>query len=93
MAAGKVAEGFSNEQAPEAPEAPEALPIGPLAVAVNPGSEPVVEGITEDLGVVLPMPSGKGEGAGENAESLLTEVGGAISGGNCCAPASCFQMR
>lgn len=89
VAAGKVAKGFSKEHAPEAPEA---LPTGPLAIGVNPGSEPVVDGTTDDLGVALPIPSERGEGAGAYIESWATEVGGAISGGNCCAPASCFEF-
>uniref|UniRef100_A0A2P2IIJ1 Uncharacterized protein n=1 Tax=Rhizophora mucronata TaxID=61149 RepID=A0A2P2IIJ1_RHIMU len=76
----KVANGLTNG------EASEALPIG-LFAGGNLGSEPV-EGTTEVLGIVIPAlcDRGVGAGAGANIESLVTEVGGAIRGGNCCGP-------
>lgn len=75
--------GFINERAAEAAEEPEALPAGAFA-GLNPGSE-LVLGTTEDIGEMAP--SDCGAGAGANVESLMTEEGGAISGGNCCTPA------
>lgn len=79
-----MANGFTKEQASDAP------PIGP-PTGGSPGSVPVV-GTTVLLGVVAPEPSdwGAGAGAEPNTESLVTEVGGASKGGNCCGPASFF---
>lgn len=74
-AMGNVANEFIKELAPET------LPEG-LLMGETPGSNPV-DGTTEDLGVVDPVPSDSGAGAGALTESLLTEEGGAISGGNC----------
>lgn len=68
--------GFINERAAETPEA---LPAGPPA-GLNPGSE-LVLGTTEDVGE--PATSDCGAGAGASVGSLMTVVGGAISGGNC----------
>ena len=84
---GKVTNEFNKEQASE-----EALARG-LFAGGSPGSDPVVVGTTEVLGVSVPAPSDWGEGDGANIESLVTELGGAISGGNCCAPASLFKMQ
>lgn len=75
---GKLANGFTKEQAQEA------LPLGPFAGG-NPETDPDA-GITEVLGVGVPAPFDWGEGAGANNESRVTVDGGAISGGNCCAP-------
>lgn len=61
--------------------ASEILPDGPLAGG-RPGSDPV-DGTKEDLGVVDPAPSDSGAGAGALTESLITDDGGAIRGGNC----------
>lgn len=79
---GKVVELFIRE---DAPDEPEALPVGPLAGG-NPRTAPV-DGTTE-LGFVVGIPpDSDGDGAGENNESGTT-VGGALSVGNCCDPAS-----
>lgn len=75
--------GFTKEQAPEAPE--ESPLTGPFA-GWTPGNDPD-DGTTEDLGDNELAPSDIGAGAGANAESFATEVGGAIRGGNCCGPA------
>lgn len=78
-ALGKLVNGLTREEAAE--ELPEGLPMG-----AKPGSElDVVEG-TVDWGVPVPEPSDWGEGAGANVVSRITEVGGAMSGGNCCGP-------
>lgn len=72
--------------------APEALPVGPFAGG-NPTIEPV-EGTTEDFGIVAgALVDSVGAGAGANNESGPTEDGGAISGGNCCGPASFKKNR
>ena len=49
----------------------------------RPITEPVepVEGTTEDFGLVATPPDSEGAGAGAKNEVLLTEEGGAISGG------------
>lgn len=86
VAIGKVGKGFTKEQAPEA------LPIGPLAGG-NPEREPPVAGTNEDLGGKDPTPSDWGAGDGANIESLITEEGGAISGGNFCGPVLRFEMK
>lgn len=77
-ALGKLVNGLTKEQAAEA------LPAGP-PMGANPGSKlDVVEGtIGEGTG---PEPSDWGAGAGANVVSRITEVGGAMSGGNCCGP-------
>ena len=87
---GNVANEFTKEEASE-----EALAIGLFAGgSPSPGSDPVVVvGTLEDLGVGVPAPLDWGEGDGANIESLVTELGGAISGGNCCAPASFFKNQ
>lgn len=86
---GNVANEFTKEE-----ESEEALAIGLFAGgSPSPGSDPVVVGTTEDLGVGVPAPLDWGEGDGANIESLVTELGGAISGGNCCAPASFFKNQ
>lgn len=77
--------GFTKEHAAEAPE--EIPLIGPGVVPGNP-----VEGTTEDLGDPRPIPSNIGDGAGPNADSLGTDVGGAIRGGNSCVPAESFKI-
>lgn len=79
---GKLVTWFISE---EAFGVPEALPAGPLA-----GGSPIEpdEGTTEPLGFVVGMPPGSdGDGAGEKYESG-SAVGGAMSVGNCCCPAS-----
>lgn len=78
-ALGKLVNGVTKEQAAE--ELPEGPPMG-----ANPGSElDVVEG-TVDWGAPAIEPSDWGAGAGANVASRITEVGGALSGGNCCGP-------
>lgn len=91
-AVGKLANGLIKEQASEA--LPEALPAGP-PIGANPGSMLVVEGTNEDdLGVpVPPAPSDWGAGEGAKVVSRIAEVGGAISGGNFCAPALHFKVH
>lgn len=82
-AGGKVDNEFVKEQAEET------LPLGPLAGG-KPGIDPD-DGTTEDLGVVAPAgpaPSDCGAGDGAYVESLVTDDGGAIRGGNCWGPAS-----
>ena len=81
--------GLTKEQAEEAPE--ESALTGPFA-GENPGSP--VEGTTDDLGVAGPIPSnwGAGADAGANTDSLLTDVGGAMRGGNSWGPAASFKM-
>lgn len=78
-AVGKLPNGLISEQASEA------IPAGP-PIGGNPaGSTP---GNTEgDLGIPPIEPSDSGAGAGANIVSRITEVGGAISGGNFCGPA------
>ena len=68
----------------------EILPLGPLA-GDNPGSDPVA-GTTPVLGVGVDVlePSDWGAGAGAKVESLITVVGGATRGGNCCRPTTFF---
>lgn len=83
---GKVAKEFTKVQASEAP------PRGPPTGA-SPGRDPVVEGTNEDLGANVPRPSDWGAGDGANIESLITDEGGAMSRGNCCAPALSFEMQ
>ena len=79
IALGKLVNGVTKEEAAETP--PEGPPMGD-----NAGSKPeVVEG-TVDWGVPAPEPSDWGAGAGANVASRITEVGGAMSGGNCCGP-------
>ena len=80
----KVGNGFTKGQAAETPLANPLL-MGPLA-GENPGNDPVA-GTTTDLGVDGPAPTERGAGAGANTDSVVTEVGGAISGGSCCGPA------
>lgn len=62
-------------------QALEVLPPG-APVGASPGSDPD-EGTTDDPGIVAPVPSEYGAGAGANGVSLVTDEGGAIRGGNC----------
>lgn len=78
---GKVANEFTKEQALEA------LAKGLLAGGSG-GTIPVVVGTTVEGFFFVPAPSDSGEGEGANIESWIIEEGGAISGGNCWAPAS-----
>lgn len=78
---GKLVDGLTKEQAAEA------LPAGP-PMGANPGSKlDVVEGTVVEGTVPEPSDWGVGAGAGANVVSRITEVGGAMSGGNCCGPA------
>jgi len=86
--------GFAKEGEAEA-----ILPTGPFA-GENPGND-LVAGMTEDLGAVRPVPSdcddgdcdsngvcdGDRDGGNATTDSLVTDVGGAISGGNRRGPA------
>lgn len=90
----KTSIGFAKEGVAEAPEA--ILLTGPFA-GENPGND-LVAGMTEDLGAVRPVScdcddcDGDSDGVKANSDSLITDVGGAISGWNRCSPAALFQI-
>lgn len=77
-AMGKLANGWTKGAALERP------PLGEF-VGGSPRTEPD-EGTVEVGVVVAAPPASEGSGAGENDESVGTESGGAISGGNCWIP-------
>ncbi|KAK4767578.1 hypothetical protein SAY86_015328 [Trapa natans] len=71
----EVVPGFKTGHATEA-----GLPVGPPAVVVDTGDDPVL-GITEEVGDGEPADN-RGDDAGANMESFFTVLGGAMRGGN-----------